>query len=290
MKKLYFLRGLPASGKTTWAKKKLATLNRDGVRRAVRTNKDEIRKGLLAKGINSETRVIRRETELVTKAMKAGLQVVIDNTHFHPPHELRYRQLADKYGYKFEIKSFTHVSVEACVRRDQKRRNSVGEWVIRDMHSKYLSQGANEQQETNVMRALLIRSPHIEKILDGTKTWEIRSARTNIREQVGLIRGGSGTIIGVCDVVDCIGPLTEDQFRKNARKAGMKPSEASLGYDDKTFAWVLANPQYLKAPVRYKHPTGAIIWVKLDAHVDKAVQRAMNLPRGGWARKGNWRN
>jgi len=61
MKKLYFLRGLPASGKTTWAKKKLATLNRDGVRKAVRTNKDEIRKRLRAKGINSETGVIRRE-------------------------------------------------------------------------------------------------------------------------------------------------------------------------------------------------------------------------------------
>jgi predicted kinase len=275
MKKLYFLRGLPASGKTTWAKKKLATLNRDGVRRAVRTNKDEIRKRLRAKGINSETRVIRRETELVTKAMKAGLQVVIDNTHFHPPHELRYRQLADEYGYKFEIKSFTHVSVEACVRRDLKRRNSVGEWVIRDMHSKYLSQGVNEQQEKNVMRALLIRSPHIEKILEGKKIWEIRGSRTDVREQVGLVRSGSGTIIGVCDVVDCIPILTDEQFRRNARKAGSKPSEVSLGHYKNTFAWVLANPQYLKAPVPYKHPTGAIIWVKLDAQVEKAVQRAV---------------
>ena len=275
MKKLYFLRGLPASGKTTWAKKKLATLNRDGVRRAVLTNKDAIRKRLRAKGINSETRVIRRETELVTKAMKAGLQVVIDNTHFHPPHELRYRQLADEYGYKFEIKSFTHVSVEACVRRDLKRRNSVGEWVIRDMHSKYLSQGVNEQQEKNVMRALLIRSPHIEKILDGKKIWEIRGSRTDVREQVGLVRSGSGTIIGVCDVVDCIPILTDEQSRRNARKAGSKPSEVSLGYYKNTFAWVLANPQYLKAPVPYKHPTGAIIWVKLDAQVEKAVQRAV---------------
>jgi len=275
MKKLYFLRGLPASGKTTWAKKKLATLNRDGVRRAVRTNKDEIRKRLRAKGLNSETRVIRRETELVTKAMKAGLQVVIDNTHFHPPHELRYRQLADEYGYKFEIKSFTHVSVEACVRRDLKRRNSVGEWVIRDMHSKYLSQRVNEQQEKNVMRALLIRSPHIEKILDGKKIWEIRGSRTDVREQVGLVRSGSGTIIGVCDVVDCIPILTDEQSRRNARKAGSKPSEVSLGYYKNTFAWVLANPQYLKAPVPYKHPTGAIIWVKLDAQVEKAVQRAV---------------
>jgi len=30
MKTLYFLRGLPASGKTTWAKKKLAALNLGG--------------------------------------------------------------------------------------------------------------------------------------------------------------------------------------------------------------------------------------------------------------------
>jgi predicted kinase len=275
MKKLYFLRGLPASGKTTWAKKKLATLNRDGVRRAVRTNKDEIRKRLRAKGINSETRVIRRETELVTKAMKAGLQVVIDNTHFHPPHELRYRQLADEYGYKFEIKSFTHVSVEACVRRDLKRRNSVGDWVIRDMHSKYLEHEAKVQPKTNAMRALFIRSPHIEKILDGKKTWEIRSARTNIREQVGLIRSSSGTVIGVCDVVDCIGPLTEEQLRKNARKAGMNPSYVSLEEGEMKFAWVLANPQYLKAPVPYKPRSGAIIWIKLDAQVEKAVQLAM---------------
>ena len=275
MKKLYFLRGLPASGKTTWAKKKLATLNRDGVRRAVRTNKDEIRKRLRAKGINSETRVIHRETELVTKAMKAGLQIIIDNTHFHRPHELRYRQLADEYGYKFEIKSFTHVSVEVCVRRDQKRRNSVGAWVIRDMHSKYLSQGVNEQPKKCSMRALIIRSPHIEKILDGRKIWEIRGSRTDVREQVGLVRSGSGTIIGVCDVVDCIPILTDEQFRRNARKAGSKPSEVSLGYYKNTFAWVLANPQYLKAPVPYKHPTGAIIWVKLDAQVEKAVQRAV---------------
>ena len=143
------------------------------------------------------------------------------------------------------------------------------------MHSKYLSQRVNEQQEKNVMRALLIRSPHIEKILDGKKIWEIRGSRTDVREQVGLVRSGSGTIIGVCDVVDCIPILTDEQFRRNARKAGSKPSEVSLGHYKNTFAWVLANPQYLKAPVPYKHPTGAIIWVKLDAQVEKAVRRAV---------------
>lgn len=130
MKTLYFLRGLPASGKTTWAKKKLAALNLGGKRRAVRTNKDEIRARLRAKGISGESKVIRRETELVTKALKAGLDVIIDNTHFNPIHEWRYRDLAKEYGHKFEIVSFTDVSLEECIRRDPKRRNYVGETVI----------------------------------------------------------------------------------------------------------------------------------------------------------------
>src|ERR1035441_6174032 len=130
---LYFLRGLPASGKTTWAKAKLTALNLGGKIRAVRTNKDEIRARLRAKGVNNENKVIRRETETVAKALKAGLDVIIDNTHFDPIHEWRYRDLAQEYGYKFEVVSFTDVLVEECVHRDQKRRKSVGETVIWNM-------------------------------------------------------------------------------------------------------------------------------------------------------------
>ena len=134
MKTLYFLRGLPASGKTTWAKTRLTALNSGGKIQAIRTNKDEIRARLRRKGVNSESRVIRRETELVTKALKAGLDVIIDNTHFNPIHEWRYRDLAKEYGHQFEIVTFTDVPLEECIRRDQKRRNSVGGDVIRNMN------------------------------------------------------------------------------------------------------------------------------------------------------------
>jgi predicted kinase len=136
MKTLYFLRGLPASGKTTWAKEKLAALNVGGKTKAVRTNKDEIRKQL---GGIIESKVILRETALVTEALKAGLEVIIDNTHFNPDHEVRYRLLAEKYGYRFELMSFLHVSLEECIRRDRNRSNSVGEAVIRRMHAQYLA-------------------------------------------------------------------------------------------------------------------------------------------------------
>lgn len=130
MKTAYFLRGLPASGKTTWAKKKLAVMNKDGRRRAVRVNKDEIRARLVAKGSASEGKVIKRETELVIKAMKSGLNVIIDNTHFNPIHEWRYRGIAEDYGYRFQIVSFTDVSVNECIRRDQNRKKRVGQDVI----------------------------------------------------------------------------------------------------------------------------------------------------------------
>jgi predicted kinase len=102
---------------------------------AVRTNKDGIRSQL---GGTIESRVSRRESELVAGALNAGLEVILDNTHFNPHHERRYKLFAEKYGYKFELKSFVHVSLEECIRRDQNRLNSVGEALIRSMYERYL--------------------------------------------------------------------------------------------------------------------------------------------------------
>jgi ASCH domain len=122
------------------------------------------------------------------------------------------------------------------------------------------------------MNALLIRSPHIEKILAGKKIWEIRGSRTQVRGPIALIRSGSGMVVGTCEIVGCLGPLTREQFRVNARRAGIKPAEAKSGYA-KTYACVLANPRQLQKPVRYKHPSGAVIWVKLDSRTVNAVLR-----------------
>lgn len=126
-----------------------------------------------------------------------------------------------------------------------------------------------------MIRALLIRHPWVGMILSGRKIWEIRGSRTAIRGTIGLIPSGSGTIAGVCEIVDCIGPLTAAVFRKNAVKAGMRPSRAPLGRYRKTYAWVLAKPRYLKKPVPYKHPSGAVIWVNLDGKVERAIREQL---------------
>ena len=128
-----------------------------------------------------------------------------------------------------------------------------------------------------MLRALLIRHPHIDKILNGKKCWEIRGSRTSVNGQGGLIASGSGTVVGACDLVDCVGPLTAEQFRKNAKKAGMLPSEAELGWYRQTYAWVLENSRMLKRPVPYQHPSGAVIWVRLDAKVERKIRKQLEV-------------
>ena len=39
--------------------------------------------------------------------------------------------------------------------------------------------------------------------------------------------------------------------------------------------WIFANARRLSRPVRYKHPSGAIIWVKLSAGVQRRISAQM---------------
>ena len=52
------------------------------------------------------------------------------------------------------------------------------------------------------MKALIIKKPWIDNILDGKKTWEIRGSKTNIRGQIELIQSGSGLVVGSCEIID----------------------------------------------------------------------------------------
>lgn len=95
------------------------------------------------------------------------------------------------------------------------------------------------------------------------KTWEIRGHYTHVRGKIGLIRGGSGLIVGTCELTDVVGPLTRQDLRSNASKAGFDPPEFGRLPYSKTYAWVLKNPNKFNPPRPYRHPSGAVIWVRL---------------------------
>lgn len=113
------------------------------------------------------------------------------------------------------------------------------------------------------MRGLIIKSPWMERILDGEKTWEIRGSTTKIRGKVALIRSGSGKVFGEVSIIDSK-ELTLKEY-KESRKFHCIESETSqeLPYK-RTYAWVMGNPQFYEEPIAYKHPRGAVIWVNLS--------------------------
>jgi len=122
-----------------------------------------------------------------------------------------------------------------------------------------------------ITHGLLIMKEPLDKILAGTKTWEIRGKATTRRGPIALIESKSGHVVGTCEVVDVIGPLTLAELQRNAKRVGARHAEL---YYETTFAWVLHNARRLPKPVLYKHPSGAVIWVVLEPSVVRRLGRA----------------
>lgn len=112
------------------------------------------------------------------------------------------------------------------------------------------------------MKGLIIKSPWIEKILNGEKTWEIRGTKTSIRGRVALIKSGTGMIYGYIDVIGST--LLEPEIFQGAQDKHCIPLDVcKLVKYKKINAWAMTNPEILNKPIPYKHPQGAVIWVNI---------------------------
>lgn len=136
---LYMTLGLPASGKSTWARELMATRPKGSV---ARINKDDLRAMLhndAWDGPATEVHIETARDALVTAALLDGADVIVDDTNGAPRHETRLRQLAALYGADFEVKSFMDVDLHECIRRDAARtgRAHVGEKAVRDVHAQF---------------------------------------------------------------------------------------------------------------------------------------------------------
>lgn len=134
--KLILTRGLPASGKSYWAKKKVAESN--GA--CVRVNRDDLRMMLNPDGKGSyqfskknEQFVSAVQEFAVMSALKQGKNVIMDDTNFGNKVFLKYTNLIKESGIDATIEindDFLKTPLEECVRRDIIRANGVGKDVI----------------------------------------------------------------------------------------------------------------------------------------------------------------
>lgn len=136
-KQVIVLKGLPASGKSTWAKEQVAKYPG----RYKRISKDDLRAMFDNSkwSRNNEKFVINVRNSLILLALQEGYHVLVDDTNLHTKHEKAIRELVKDIA-TVEIQDFTHVPLEECIARDQGRANYVGEKVIRRMYRDFLQQ------------------------------------------------------------------------------------------------------------------------------------------------------
>lgn len=132
--KIIFLRGLPASGKSTWAKQFVIENAFVG-----RINKDDIREELGNPKWSQkfEDEVLELERKRGIEIIENGFSLIVDDTNFADKHSRFWENIAKKYKYQF-VEKFFDTPLEECIARDLGREKPVGEQIIRSMYNKYL--------------------------------------------------------------------------------------------------------------------------------------------------------
>jgi predicted kinase len=145
MATLTLTRGLPASGKTTWARawqaehpEGRARVNRDNLRAQVFGGE-----GVLPWAV--EQQITAMQQAIVRTALAAGMDIVVDDMNLRAKYARVWADLAHAVGADFAVHDLIDVPLEACIERDAKRQREgyrhVGEKVIRDLHGKFLASG-----------------------------------------------------------------------------------------------------------------------------------------------------
>jgi hypothetical protein len=125
-----------------------------------------------------------------------------------------------------------------------------------------------------ILKALIVDEPWMSHILKGEKTWEMRKRQCKIRGPIALIRKGSGQVVGVAEVPGSLPPIaTFAEFAAAEPKHRIPPARQPRSFADGwRNAWVFAKARPLARPVRYSHPSGAVIWVNLEPRVVEAIE------------------
>lgn len=165
MKKVILLRGLPGSGKSTYAKQMQA--ENPGMYK--RINRDDMRAMLDDGefGKSNEKFVLKLRNHLIRTALENGKHVIVDDLNLSAKNKSKIEQIVHDFNVEHqdnvqvEVREIT-TPLTTCLERDAKRKKPVGKRVIRDLHRQFYA--GNERyrtQDSNLPKAVLCD-------LDGT--------------------------------------------------------------------------------------------------------------------------
>ena len=135
MSKLIICRGLPASGKSTWAKQWVL----EDPEHRVRINQDDIRLMLGKYWVPSREKLVQEiQFDAIVEALSREFDVVIDNTNLNNKVLDQFNRLIKTFeDYEIEYKDFFDTPLSVCIERDKNRDLQVTEKVIRSFYNNY---------------------------------------------------------------------------------------------------------------------------------------------------------
>lgn len=140
MRTVIVTQGLPASGKSTWAKQ----LQAREPGRWKRINRDDLREMLDDSAYSKSNETFVKETmfDMLRSALKSGYDVILDNTQLHRQVLKRINVVCESVGdVKVIVKAF-NVPVEECIRRNEARGGKVpNEAIYRMARSSGIAKG-----------------------------------------------------------------------------------------------------------------------------------------------------
>lgn len=141
MNKLIICRGLPGSGKSTFARQLLKSLL-DQEQKAIIVCRDDLRAmGGFGKapGIY-ESAVSMQQDALIRQGLKKGYTVISADTNLNAKYVKAMAKIAEFFAVETEIVDLD-VDLDTCIERDAKRPDAVGADVIRKMFRRYFTKG-----------------------------------------------------------------------------------------------------------------------------------------------------
>lgn len=284
MHTVLILKGLPASGKSTWAKEKVASSQVAWKR----VNKDDLRamvdNGVYSKG--NESFVLKLRDNLILSALDEGCNVIVDDTNLNPTHEEHIRMIVEGYcnsrnlTIEVQIKEF-NTDLETCIERDKARPNPVGQEVIKKMARQWLrintTQTPNPVLDKNKENAIICDIDGTLALIGDRSPYDCTDChvKDDINKSVLYV------LNHICEDVDIILLTGRDaELRESTEKFLDKHN---VPYD---FLWMRNNgdrrkDSIVKKELYYQHvhnQYNTLFWIDDRDQVVKMVRHELKIP------------